>query len=48
MTMVTAPKGNLLRNDSAARNSSRIEPVEGARDPTSKPGQNCIGDQEEC
>ena len=43
MTMVTTPKGNLIRNGSAAREQSRIEPVEGARDPTNKPGQNCIG-----
>jgi len=27
MTAVTAPKGNLLRNGSAARDSSRIERV---------------------
>ena len=36
MTVVTAPMGNLIRNGSAARESSRIEP-----------GQVCIGDQEE-
>lgn len=48
MTVVTAPRGGLIRNGSAARDSSRIEPVEITRDPTSKPGQECIGDQEEC
>jgi hypothetical protein len=41
-------KGNPIRNGSAAREQSRIEPVEGARDPNTKPGQEVIGDQEEC
>jgi hypothetical protein len=27
MTVITAPKGNLIRNGSVARDSSRIEPV---------------------
>jgi hypothetical protein len=45
MTVVTVPKGNLIRNGSAAREQSRIEPVEVARDPNSKPGQESIGDQ---
>ena len=47
MTVVTAPKGNLIRNGSAAREQSRIEPVEGARDPTTKPGQEVTGYQQE-
>ena len=47
MTVVTAPKGNLIRNGSATREQSRIEPVEVARDPDSRPGRECIGDQEE-
>jgi hypothetical protein len=45
--VVTVPKGNLIRNGSAAREQSRIEPVEGACDPTTKPGQEFIGDQQE-
>jgi hypothetical protein len=45
MTVVTAPKGNLIRNGSAARDSSRIQPVEVARDPNIKPGQEFTGYQ---
>ena len=48
MTVVTTSKGNLIRNGSAAKGSSRIEPVAVARDPNSGPRRECIGDQEEC
>ena len=45
MTAVTAPKGDLIRDGSAARDLSRIEPVEVARDLNSWPGRECIGGQ---
>jgi hypothetical protein len=34
MTVVTTPKGDLIRNGSAARGSSGVEPVEVAATPT--------------
>ena len=40
MTVVTAPKGGLIRNGSAARDSSRIEPVEVAATPTASPARS--------
>jgi hypothetical protein len=48
MTVATTPKGNLIRNGSVARDSSRSEPVWVARDPNVKPGQEFTGYQEEC
>jgi len=48
MTAVTAPKGNLLRDGSAARDLSRIEPVEVTVTSTAGPAGSASAANEEC